>query len=158
VASGKTHASISCALAVVLGPVVAAWTNEITAGLCFAGGCVLGVFISPDLDQEQKTISEALVAKLPVLGWLFRLYFYPYAWVFPHRSPFTHLPFLGTVIRALYIVIPLFILSICKIPDALYNFFLLPYLSWHMLWLLAGLCASDIFHWMADGYPTRSNT
>jgi len=152
VASGKSHAAASIASAIVLSPIVASWKSDIPAGLMFAVGNLCGVILSPDLDQQQKTISEAIISRIPIIGWLFWLYFLPYAWIFPHRSPLTHLPVLGTIIRLVYLIGPIFIFLFIFANDQLYH------LVFHVAppntqWFLFGLCTSDTLHWINDGMP-----
>lgn len=101
-ASGKTHALVSLvsglALAVALDPATGA-------------GCILGSIITPDLDyiDEYDIFSGKLITriagKVHAIGDLWRLYWFGYGRLFPHRSFWSHAPFIGTAIRVIYILL-----------------------------------------------------
>lgn len=145
--NGKAHAAASTFLAVPTGIGVAYATASLALGTCAAVGALSGVILSPDLDQEQRTESEAAVYRMgAIIGFVFQVYWYAYALAIKHRSPWSHWPVLGSLLRALYAAIPV-------IVAAFYVYGL-----WGLLWdarqeLLAwfiGLCVSDTAHWLMD--------
>ena len=145
--SGKVHAQCSLVLAVPsFGTVLGATSDFAAAGAC-ALGCLIGIAMTPDLDQETLSSSEHAFIKYTLgLGFLWAMLWYPYARLIKHRSPFSHFPILGTAGRLLY----LFLLIL--IPS---------YWGWHLITLppetvrlllfaLGGLIVSDAAHWFLD--------
>ena len=66
--------------------------NGIVAGISFALG---GLWLSPDLDSHSK----------PLKRWgILQIIWWPYRKVVPHRSFFSHGPFIGTTLRMLYLI------------------------------------------------------
>ena len=64
-------------------------------------GSVIGAFVTPDADLEGRTHSEALLRKIPVVGIVFQVSWYPYALLHRHRGV-SHWPVVGTMGRAVY--------------------------------------------------------
>ena len=58
---GKTHAATSAVLAGPTGLAVGALTHDPLIGALTAAGCLVGIPVSPDLDQDGMTISEGVV-------------------------------------------------------------------------------------------------
>jgi len=146
-ASGIVHSACSVALAAVSFGAVAGALGQWDAGLACGAGCLAGIFLTPDLDQEGLSRSENTLIKWSLgLGFLWLMLWYPYAKLIKHRSPLSHFPFLGTAGRLLY----LFVLA--AIP-AYFGFRLqAPPDSWWPLlgWGVAGLALSDIGHYFFD--------
>ncbi|HEY0075506.1 MAG TPA: DUF2227 family putative metal-binding protein [Abditibacteriaceae bacterium] len=145
--SGKVHAQCSLVLAVpAFGFVAGATGDNIAAGTC-ALGCLLGIMLTPDLDQEGLSSSENALVKYTLgLGFLWAMLWYPYARLIKHRSPLSHFPLIGTAGRLLYLGLLLLIPS---------------YWGWHLiqpppetlrllLFALGGLILSDTGHWILD--------
>jgi len=105
-ADGKTHASATQILAVVL------FASEATNGklngyflqptliysAVLAGGAMIGLILTPDLDANAGSISEKELREISSFGeniwWMF---WFPYRRILPHRSPFSHWPIIGTI-------------------------------------------------------------
>ncbi len=142
---GKAHAAASLLAAIPTGLLVAAMVDP-WVGLFAAAGCVLGIFVGPDLDQIDQIIihhgERKLIKWLPVVGYLWLAVWDPYARVCRHRHVLSHFPVVGTAGRVAYIHACLRIFSV-QWP-----------LSTEMtIGLVAGLLTSDILHWAMDGGP-----
>ena len=110
-----------------------------------SAGVMVGFVLNPDLDVESGSIAYYNVRRLPIVGkalavaW--RIAWWPYAKVVPHRSRLSHLPILGTLIRVSY-------LGLLSWPAW-------PFIPWGAVlpWLapaLLGLAVSDAVHWVLD--------
>lgn len=117
-------------------------------------GCLLGIALTPDLDQVGVSKSEwGLVKWLGPVGFLWMAFWWPYARVIPHRSPWSHLPGLGTLGRILYSIILLSLIWIILGRPALP---VIPEWGWalaHGGW--RGLLVSDIGHFLLDLFPKK---
>ena len=71
-------------------------------------GCaVVGQIITPDLDQEEVTRSEwEVIKRTGPLGWFWVALWWLYARAIPHRHWLSHAPVIGTVLRWLYLSLP----------------------------------------------------
>jgi len=151
--NGRAHALASIVIAVPSGVAAASWTGDMATGLAVAGGCALGAMIGPDLDIDHRTEGERIAWRLGSgFGYAFQVWWYPYALLFKHRSPWTHLPLVGTLGRLLYVALtlsPLVALAWAGgwRPSAD------PLVRWYAVWALAGLAVSDAAHWLMDGLP-----
>ncbi|HUI90500.1 MAG TPA: DUF2227 family putative metal-binding protein [Anaerolineales bacterium] len=164
-ADGKTHALGTQVLAVLL--FAAEATNGRLNGYslqptflysaALAGGAMLGLILTPDLDVNAGSFSDDEVREISPLGEnLWWVYWFPYRVILPHRSPFSHWPILGTVGRLLYISIPYWMALAA-------TYFLYP--SWFDglaaggLWVITlpyfraaalGLAGADLLHFFMD--------
>lgn len=143
--SGRVHAAITSAAAVglqVAGFSLALRYSE--PGLMLLGiGALSGLFLTPDLDVDAGSISHAKVrAASGCLGAIWRLYWWPYSKIVPHRHWLSHAPVLSTLLRISYLLFPLLLISVdtwrvlAQSPA---------FLAW-----VAGLAISDFFHWLMD--------
>ena len=137
--SGKIHAEATLAAA----SLTYEWglTSGETPVLAAAAatGCALGVILTPDLDMVGSTRGDRLVRRtgiLPLVIW--ELFWYPYAALIPHRSWLSHGVLIGTMIRLVYIAIPLLALGI------------LPGMGPLLVRAIGGLVISDNLHAGAD--------
>ena len=164
-ADGKTHASATQILAVLL------FASEATNGklngyflgptliysAVLAGGAMLGLILTPDLDANAGSISEAELRAISSFGEnLWWMYWFPYRRILPHRSPFSHWPIIGTIGRLLYISLPYWI------AFAITYFFYPSWSDWlaqNGLWLITlpyfrvavlGLAGADTLHFFMD--------
>jgi len=145
--NGHVHALTSYVLAVPVGLTAGLLARDLAAGALAAVGCVAGVLLSPDLDHEAITESEALVYRRggQVLGSLWRTYWMPYALLIPHRHWLSHAPLIGTLGRLLYLLAPFVISAAAR--GRLLTFLAGAASLWPML---VGLAASDLAHWVMD--------
>lgn len=147
-ASGKAHATASLLLAAPCVIAVTAYTRDPQAGIAAGAGCLAGLLLSPDLDQEGLSAMEwALIKRTFGLGFLWLLAWWPYAVMLPHRCFLSHAPIIGTLIRLVYLCLPPLLLALTLGAG-------LPVLSITMWWLagwgIAGLAVSDTAHWIMD--------
>lgn len=150
-ASGRTHArwATVTALGLTAWGMSAAMQGEGAAGLAVAAGGWLGWLIDPDLDHEQmRTHTEwriyRTLGKWP--GRLWQALWAPYGVLIPHRSPWSHMPVLGTLIRAAYLyafICLIYILAAAPPPS-------LPGRSVAML--LGAWAIQDTVHLALDGW------
>ena len=141
--SGAAHA----AAGVVLGAVgtgaalVACGLGYLPAAYmpCAVAGWWVGVLVTPDADMIQRTHEEARMARIPLVGWLWRAIWLPYALAIPHRSVWSHGLIVGTVGRALYlgllIAVGAWALGKTLTPN-----------WWAIVWLAPGWVAQDALH------------
>ena len=81
-------------------------SGNLMSSIVFFVSFIFGVFmLSPDLDTKSKSYSR--------WGFL-RFIWLPYRGIMKHRSIFSHLPFVGTLIRTSYLVISI-TLIVCLI-------------------------------------------
>lgn len=144
-ASGRTHNFVNLLLAAgsYAGAKYYGLPDELAWSI--AGGVALGFVLNGDLDVDGGSIAFHNVRRLPLVGKLlaftWRVLWWPYAKIVPHRSPLSHLPILGTLIRVSY-------LGLLIWP-------VWPFIPWAALlpWLapvLLGLALSDLVHWILD--------
>lgn len=148
--SGAVHAQCSLVLTVPAAALaygacthLPAQTQFYSAVACGAG-CLAGLILTPDLDQESISSSEYTLIKWTMgLGFLWAMLWYPYARLLKHRSPWSHFPLVGTAGRLLYLGIFVAIaMSFGWKPP-----------SWPMQWVewaVTGLAISDAAHWLLD--------
>lgn len=137
--SGKIHAEITLTTA----GFILYW--GITRGdppdlaVVTALGCALGIVLTPDLDVV-GTRADGLIRKelgfIPAVVW--GLLWNPYSALIPHRSMLSHGPIVGTLIRIVYIAVPLAVMGILPRPGPI------------LARILAGLFISDNLHIGAD--------
>ena len=89
--SGNTHTTCTLILATALG--LAAHYNGLPA-LPIAGGALIGVILTPDLDVDNGSVSQRAVRRSAgcLVGALWAAIWRPYSMMFPHRSIWSHLP------------------------------------------------------------------
>lgn len=155
-ASGRTHGTVTLALTIPTGFAIYS-IGGAEAGLAAATGCLVGLFIDPDLDISNRTRSEARVLRMfPALGWLWMVLWWPYAKAIPHRHPLSHWPIIGTAGRLLYLSVILFLALMglevafgigAQILEALLT---VPYEIWASF--AFGLAVSDVGHWLFDQF------
>jgi uncharacterized metal-binding protein len=128
----KTHDSFCISLGEIL--LAGGVYTCIALPYCFllGAGAITGIFLSPDLDVADKFR----------FGW-WKVYWYPYSKVIPHRHWLSHMPVVGTIIRLFY-MLPLLAPVFLFIPVNKMNW-----------WWLIGLMISDICHWLLDITTTR---
>lgn len=154
--SGRVHAAITAISAA--GLLAATWKagQPLVTTLAVAGGCLAGLLVTPDLDEDRPVRSHALVRRnlgsLPAFLW--GLLWFPYARALPHRHWLSHAPVVGTLLRVGYLA------GLTWLGCALVGIpwpweWLPPGWAELMAWALLGLGVSDGLHWAADLSWTR---
>jgi uncharacterized metal-binding protein len=96
------------------------------------------------LDVDEGFYGLYLLRRIsPLLSWGWRIFWYPYSKIMPHRSIASHLPLIGTAIRVgyLYLFVALFCLAVgFQVPEPIPQF-------WSFV---AGLIVVDTVHAFAD--------
>lgn len=148
--SGIVHAKATA----VATPVVAAVVFFVSKSPEFAAisavGCLSGILLSPDLDQESVSHAEwKLIRATLGIGYVWLAFWGPYASIIRHRSPLSHAPLFGTALRLLYLWGGAALLA------HLFSDWRLPPLEWFAqqpeFWAAAvGLILSDLLHWIFD--------
>ncbi|RMF46735.1 MAG: hypothetical protein D6755_06230 [Anaerolineae bacterium] len=144
--NGKVHATATVITAAVSTPILLTLTTPPHA-LSWAGGCLCGLILTPDLDLERPTKSHAIVRHSAGRGWMlvWFLFWYPYARLLPHRSPWSHAPVIGTLLRVAYLaLLPMLGMFLWHREPYL------PHLSPAVLWALGGLMCVDALHALMD--------
>jgi len=147
--SGKVHSALTlAAVSGVIAPyaVVNLGGNE----YMYLAGCVAGIMVTPDMDVNNGNISDHYIRKFSrPAQWLWRLFWTPYALLIPHRSTFSHFPFLGTTLRIGYIFLVL------NLINFMFRLFLSIFDTVSFIWLwdwsfFFGLCHVDTIHFLVD--------
>ena len=158
--SGNQHDRAAIALGCTfIGTAIALPSPFLLMGL----GSFLHLILSPDLDAYRSNAKRRWGA----LGFIW----IPYSKTFKHRSPWTHVPIVGTTGRFIYLnIIALFAIALAvvvnhvngdRISDIVPTLisilesirsFWLPLLP-HVFEVWAGLAIADITHWVMDGCP-----
>lgn len=150
--TGKQHALASLVTASVTS-VLGFLSGEPLLAVGTAAGAVSGILLSPDLDVDQYTYSDYTVRRFAgeLAAWGWRLLWFPYRKLIPHRSWLSHAPLLGTAGRVGYVGLFVgFLLG--------WDFtFVRQNLPFWMSWL-AGLMLADVVHYAMDGLPGWSST
>jgi len=152
--SGKAHAIATCAAAGALSPVLYLAGQSLPTTLAFAGGCLLGLVVTPDLDVRQRdTHAETIMRRSGgcLVGAIWNLLWLPYAWLIPrHRHPLSHWPVLGTALRLAYLLaapaLAWWVIGQFIPLPALPRLALTP-LTW---WAIGGMALVDALHWGMD--------
>jgi len=129
---------------------VAQQSGSVEAGIGALVGCVAGVAMSPDLDQEGISASEWwLVNKTLGIGWLWVMVWFPYARAFRHKQA-SHWPVIGTAGRVIYLTLLCILAAwLLNVHGATIGW---PQIEPHYLaGAFVGLAASDALHWLMDG-------
>ncbi len=101
-----THEKWALLFAMPLSYIYFKLSGNLISSIVFFVSFIFGVFmLSPDLDTKSKSYSR--------WGFL-RFIWLPYRKIMKHRSIFSHLPFVGTLIRTSYLVISI-TLIVCLI-------------------------------------------
>lgn len=102
----------------------------------------------PDLDVDAGNISDSIIRKIfPPAQRVWRILWTPYSKLIPHRSPLSHMPILGTLLRIGYIFLIINLFSILShlIFDTVSHF----YFVWDWSFV-TGLMHVDAIHYFAD--------
>lgn len=163
-ASGVVHNTVTVASAATVGTfLLTVTTLSINLIVWVVLGCLLGIYINPDLDMPTYTRVENKLRKSrnPIVGFLGHIYimfWFPYAWMIPHRAFLSHAPIVGTLFRLVYILafvtalVGLASMLITVVPsNAVLIFWSYLTVSPPVIAAVAGLMISDFMHWVFDG-------
>ncbi len=157
--NGKAHAFVTIAATlatplIVHGLRVGATPANATAA---AAGCLLGLFLTPDLDVNHGCSSMQTIRRR-IGKWaaeLWRAIWMPYAVLIPHRSWLSHLPIAGTAFRLGYLYLVYFCASIliaaaglASMPEIHLSADILK--NSNVVWAFAGLSLADSLHFAMD--------
>lgn len=102
-------------------------------------GLILGTIITPDYDFN-KIYVKKLIKKIPVLGFFWNLYWYPYSLLFKHRG-LSHNVLLGTLTRVLYLNLPILLFCLFNNIYIYNNTYIYILLGWYI---------QDFVHYILD--------
>lgn len=106
-------------------------------------GAVIGHYLTPDYDLNHVQYTQRLlIRKCWLLGWIWRIYWYPYSILCTHRGSSHSWP-LGTLIRLLYMLAPLAVLALIYIP-------IITGVSIWLLFIFVGQSLQDFSHLRLD--------
>lgn len=155
--SGRVHSAITLLTAVAGSAYLVYTGHPASQVLPFAGGCLTGIIITPDLDVAEGSISFYWVQRIAgrFISRLWGLFWTPYSAIIPHRSPLSHFPVLGTLIRLAYMVLIYHLIWML-----LHHFVNVPPLAYHAgivipawgYWTFGGLALVDTLHAVMDRF------
>jgi len=123
------------------------WRDAWQVALGLYLGILCGYAITPDADHLAMTREEyRAMKKWGILGAMLVGYMTPYAYIFPHRSRWSHSMIPGTLLRILYVTFP--IIGLILLLHFNFNFTILRtpfYFS-----MIFGWCLQDAFHYKRD--------
>lgn len=153
---GWWHSMITVVIAVMLF-ITVYFIYGLKPAAYVALGCLFNLVMGPDLDQGSITYNEKMVGYIPVLGplaqkvWI--VIWAPYAVLIPHRSPLSHFPILGTIIRLSYLLFAICcIISITFVIPLNASFYVISskLFEEYLLFSVFGLILADFGHWLRD--------
>lgn len=145
--NGRVHSAATVILALSAGYLLHHNGSTLPHTLAFSAGTLAGLVLTPDLDVNEGCVSDEIVRRSTgrVGGSLWYLFWLPYSRLIPHRSPLSHLPGLGTVLRLAYVfAIPILIYSLAR------GALSLPALPAWGIWAAGGLALADGVHYLLD--------
>jgi len=117
-------------------------------GMFTGVGYLLHLAVEPDSDQISLTIMDGrMMRKFGIFGVLWVMYWMPYAFVFPHRSFLSHAPVVSTIIRLVYLSIPVVVLSWYT---GYFNKTNIVYIFPAIMGTVVGLSFADTIHFVLD--------
>lgn len=134
--SGRDHSAATLGLALIY----------LTADWKVAVWMPLGLLLQPDLDVDGGYIGYKFLRPYLALYYPWRIYWWPYSQVIPHRSWLSHWPLIGTSIRILYLVGPVSLVYYL-VQGNWPPFYLIDYQS-----LFKALVLTDFLHFVMDFY------
>lgn len=133
------------ALAILLVTII--WRDAWQVGLGLYLGALCGYAITPDADHMAMTREEyRAMKKWGILGAILVGYMTPYAYLFHHRSRWSHSLFPGTLIRILYVTWWAILLAVLAQPKFNLTIPWIPFCSS----MIFGWCLQDAFHYRRD--------
>lgn len=151
-ASGKRHAQAADSV-ILAGSIASFALLPWQLAALATAGLVIGKYANPDVrDQEDvRNHAEHLISRHfgCLFGWLWTFYWWPLAWLIPHRHWASHLPGVATIIAWLYLFGPLLALVALMLPDYLFVAAVVA------CWTLPGWFLQDCVHLALDGWKVR---
>lgn len=146
--NGKTHTISTIVASAMILPLAAVYShNDPLFTLAVTSGTLSGIIISPDLDVEDGFYGLHVLRRCPkvgnVISMAWRMFWYPYSRLVPHRSRFSHSIGLGTLGRIAYLFS--FVFLFCFLT----GIHLVIYSQYLFAWFL-GLCLADALHIIMD--------
>lgn len=153
--SGIVHARATLVVTPLTGLLAYGATENVALSTWAMAGCLSGLVLTPDLDQEGVSSAEWKIIRLTLgLGYVWLAFWGPYSVILPHRSALSHWPVISTLLRLLYLWAGVWVLGRLGLwppPPGLEALLLRP----EVRALVVGLMASDITHWLFDVVPRR---
>ena len=138
-ASGRAHEDVTvCLSAIPLTLGLLGGLIDLRYSIFMSLGCLLGVWLSPDLDVDGMTLSKKRMLQIPIAGRFVKWYWQRYSLRVAHRSWVSHAPIVGTLIRTVY--------GLWWLAIAAY------YVNYwtEFEYLIYGLIVVDTAHWAID--------
>lgn len=107
-------------------------------------GLILGTIITPDYDFNKIYIKK-VIKKIPVIGFFWNLYWYPYSMFFKHRG-ISHNLLFGTITRVIYLFFPIFLLNLFQVINIHISIYII--IGWYL---------QDVTHYILDKNLFKSN-
>lgn len=139
---GRIHSTASMAGAVIVPAAMAYYGFPTSEIIACSLGFLASLQVNPDLDLNTR------FPKSKPWKWLWWMLWFPYSRLIGHRSPYSHLPILGTAFRIMYLI-PFGLMGFAltnvsvSIPEGVIEYFIF------------GLAISDIIHIAMDVIPRR---
>lgn len=134
-----------------------AFPYEPMIALCVTIGGLSGILLTPDLDQPTLNRVENQLLKnksllLRLFGFAYVGFFSPYAYMFSHRSFWTHWPIIGTLGRLFYIALIFGIIRLLATPiDYVILLWQQNTLNYeYVAYSVIMLMIVDLVHWVMD--------
>lgn len=109
-------------------------------------GSVLGTIITPDYDLRYN-LPKSIICKIPVIGEIWKIIWWPYCNILKHRSVISHSFILSTILRMIYISLWIAVPLYLAIGDDIFYI----NVSKQYLFLLAFTwCLQDTTHLVLD--------
>ena len=143
-------------ISIALLPLTFFWKDAVQVSIGLVFGSVMGWWVTPDIDHLSTTREEyRAIKKLGFLGALWVAYMTPYAYIFPHRSIWSH-SIIGTVVRIVYISflpIGVFILVCNKISEYTNLLESVTFADYYIILIsiFVGWFVQDMMHYLVDG-------
>jgi len=157
--NGRTHTNITLT-ACLLTSIAIPFVPDPSIPISIFAGCFTGIFLTPDLDVEEGSISMYHVRRFGgnagnLLSTLWLYYWLPYAKLIPHRDWRSHFPIISTIIRLLYLFcVPLILYLVINEQDGMNQIHSI-LTSKFFIFFFIGLCFSDTLHYVADRTISR---
>lgn len=158
-ADGVTHLTFNVVAGAAVSWLAYRHLQDADAWRYVAVGAAIGSLITPDMDLEGKTHTEALMRRIPGVGFVFQWGWYGYAMAFRHRG-YSHSLLWGTPSRVLY---SLFLLMVGLVVASGFMWYTgrdpAPMLDavtgfvahFRSVWLFAAWWVQDVVHYLLDG-------